>query len=172
MKISTRQLAKAGLLIAISVIFTRLFSFRLTPVLRIGFGQLPIILAGITLNPLLGFTVGVLADLSGFMINSMGGMFIPGLTLSAGLCGLIPGLVYQRLKKKPKVAVWLSVSINALVVNALINTYWLSLYIGSFSFMAALPMRVINHLIMIPINSILAITLLKTPVFKDIKINK
>ncbi|MBN2898309.1 MAG: folate family ECF transporter S component, partial [Clostridia bacterium] len=74
---STSVLVKAGLLAALSIVFTRVFSFMIPlaglPALRIGFGTLPITISGILFGPLVGGLVGMVSDLVGFMINPMGG---------------------------------------------------------------------------------------------------
>lgn len=100
---TTSVLVKAGLLAGLSIIFTRVFSFMIPlaglPALRIGFGGLPITMAGILFGPLVGGIVGVVADLIGFMMNPMGGTYFPGFTLSAALTGIIPGLMFQQMRK-------------------------------------------------------------------------
>jgi len=100
---TTSVLVKAGLLAGLSIVLTRAFSFMIPlaglPALRIGFGSLPVIIAGILFGPLVGGAVGVVADLIGFMINPMGGAYFPGFTVSAALNGVIPGLVYLGIRK-------------------------------------------------------------------------
>ncbi len=100
--IDTRALVGASLLTAISIVLTRVFSFILPlaglPALRIGFGEIPIIISGIIYGPLLGGITGALADLIGVMVNPQGAFF-PGFTLSSILWGAIPGVLYSLIKK-------------------------------------------------------------------------
>lgn len=100
--LSTRALVSASILTAISVILTRFFGIPIPigglPALRITFGAIPIGLVGIVFGPIAGALSGTVADLVGFMINPMGGMYFPGFTLSAALSGFIPGIVYKILK--------------------------------------------------------------------------
>lgn len=100
---TTSVLVKAGLLAGLSIVMTRAFSFMIPlaglPALRIGFGSLPVIIAGILFGPLVGGAVGMVADLIGFIINPMGGAYFPGFTVSAALNGVIPGLVYMWIRK-------------------------------------------------------------------------
>lgn len=100
---STSILVKAGLLAGLSIVLTRAFSFMVPlaglPALRIGFGGLPVIIAGILFGPLVGGAVGLVADLIGFMINPMGGAYFPGFTVSAALSGFIPGAIYLGIRK-------------------------------------------------------------------------
>lgn len=110
------MLVKAGLLAGLSIVLTRVFSFMIPlaglPALRIGFGGLPITLAGILFGPLVGGAVGIVADLIGFMLNPMGGSYFPGFTISAALSGVIPGLLFQWMRKMNR-------NLNFNVVNGL-----------------------------------------------------
>jgi ECF transporter S component (folate family) len=100
--LSTRAVVTAGLLTGISIVLTRAFSVMVPlaglPALRIGFGDIPIIISGILLGPMVGALTGTVTDLVGFMINPMGGAFFPGFTLSAALRGAIPGLIYWLIR--------------------------------------------------------------------------
>ena len=64
---NTRKLAICAVMCAISVVFTRLLSFQIPiaglPVIRIGFGSIPIIIAGIVCGAFWGGVVGAVADL-------------------------------------------------------------------------------------------------------------
>ncbi|NJP40069.1 folate family ECF transporter S component [Oscillospiraceae bacterium HV4-5-C5C] len=91
--LSLRKLAVLALFTALSVLFTRIFSFTLgSGSLRIGLGPLPVMLAGILLGPWSGLTCGLVADVLGFMLFPSG-TFHPGFTLAAGLEGCLPGLI-------------------------------------------------------------------------------
>ncbi len=100
--IDTRALVGASLLTAISIVLTRVFSIILPiaglPALRIGFGEIPILISGIIYGPLLGGITGAIADLIGVMVNPQGAFF-PGFTLSSILWGVIPGVLYSLIKK-------------------------------------------------------------------------
>lgn len=120
-KISTKSLVAASLLTAISIILTRVLSIIIpiggVQALRIGFGNIPIMISGMLFGPLIGGLAGVTADLIGFMINPMGGVFFPGFTLSAALGGIVPGIFYHYIfKSKGKE----DSSLNYTIINALI----------------------------------------------------
>ncbi|MBC7340247.1 MAG: folate family ECF transporter S component [Firmicutes bacterium] len=91
------------MLIALSVVLTRVASVRIpvggVEAVRIGFGTLPILMAGIWGGPVFGFLVGAVADLVGYGINPMG-PYVPLITLSSGMLGLIPGLVLRLFAGK------------------------------------------------------------------------
>lgn len=99
---STSVLVKASILAAISVVLTRALSIMVPlgglPALRVGFGSIPLIMAGMMFGPVVGGVVGVVADLVGVMMNPMGGSFFPGFTLSSALYGVISGLMFQTFK--------------------------------------------------------------------------
>ncbi|KLO24954.1 MULTISPECIES: folate family ECF transporter S component [unclassified Marinitoga] len=99
----TKRLVLSSLFIVLSIILTRLLSFRFSlfgvESIRIGFGTLPIMISAFTLGPGYGFLVGALADFFGYWINPMG-PYVPYFTITSGLYGLLPGLVFYYLFKK------------------------------------------------------------------------
>ena len=87
-KNSTRTLTVLALLIAMSIVFSRVLSIS-TGFVRFNLGSLPVLLAGIVFGPGAGFAVGALADmiggiLAGYAIN-------PLITLGAASIGLVGG---------------------------------------------------------------------------------
>ena len=74
-KNSTRTLTVLALLIAMSIVFSRVLSIS-TGFVRFNLGSLPVLLAGIVFGPGAGFAVGALADmiggiLAGYAINPL-----------------------------------------------------------------------------------------------------
>jgi len=100
--INTKALVGASLLTAISIVLTRMLSIMIPlaglPALRIEFGMIPLIIAGILYGPLWGGLAGIIADLIGVMINPMGAYF-PGFTISSMLWGALPGVLYLLVKR-------------------------------------------------------------------------
>ncbi|MGL4607013.1 MAG: folate family ECF transporter S component [Eubacteriaceae bacterium] len=99
----TKLVVNCGLLIAISIVLKILFEVYIPlggfPSLRLNITALPIMLSGILLGPFAGFVVGFISDLLCFFIKP-GGPFFIGFTLSSGLTGLVPGLLFLLLRKK------------------------------------------------------------------------
>jgi ECF transporter S component (folate family) len=95
---SLKRMINAAFLIAISIVLTRLLSIT-TPFFRIGFGSIPIMIAGIVLGPKYGFVVGGVADLVGFMMNPAGS-FMPGFTLTSAMTGAIPGWIWGMTEQR------------------------------------------------------------------------
>ena len=101
---TTRKIALAAMMASIAVVLTRFVSIIIPlggyPSLSIDLGSVPIMLAGIILGPLYGGIVGLVSDLTGFIINNRGGAFHFGFTLNAILTGVIPGALFNFLKNK------------------------------------------------------------------------
>jgi len=102
------------------------------------------------------------------------GPFFPGFTISGFYGGLIYGMV---LYKKP-LSIKRVIAANTLVtilVNLLLNTYWLTLLYGN-AYMALLPARIVKQVIMLPIEVILfyavARVLVKSGLFAFIRTSK
>lgn len=146
----TIQLVTMAFLIALEVILTRFLSINL-PIVRIGFGFLPVAVMAILYGPFwagLGYVAG---DLLGMLLFPTGPYF-PGFTLSAFLTGVTYGLI---LYKKP--LTWKRILFAVVTVIVLytvfLNTLWLNILFGK-AFLGLLPTRLIQAGIMIPIQFI------------------
>lgn len=153
MKLNIRVLPVLAMLIAVSIIFTRTMAVMLpiagAMTLRLSFGEIPIILAGILFGPLAGFLTGVAADLLGYMINTFGAAYIPGLTLGAGLTGMLPGLLLRNVGKE--LTFWRvlgAIALTEVLVSICLNTFWLSLAFG-VPMVALLPARILARVLLI-----------------------
>lgn len=153
--VQTRKLVNLGLLISLSVVLTRFFGTQLliagVGALRLSFGEVPIMLAGVLFGPLAGACVGGLADIIGFAINPMGGAYIPLLTVTAALTGALPGWLLSG-RDPTTVNPWLvggAVAVTGLVVAAGLNTYVLSLALGRPA-MALFPLRLLARILLTP----------------------
>lgn len=139
-------------LIALEIILTRFCSIN-TPILRIGFGFLPVAMAGILYGPVwaaIGYAVG---DILGMLIFPSGGYF-PGFTVTALLTGFVFGFF---LHGKEKIT-WKNVLPASLIVilafNLGLDTLWLSIMMGD-AFIALLPTRILKCAVMLPVHIIL-----------------
>jgi ECF transporter S component (folate family) len=162
MKKSIKNLVLASIFVALAIIFTRLVPLQLGNYLRLGVGDLPLLLAGIILGPFYGAAVGAVADVLGFMIAPMGDFFIPGITLSAALWGFIPGVaVHFIFKKKSFAAILTSAIACGILVDIISTPFWLSLAYGSLTYFAMLPVQAANAGVMIVVNTALATVLIR-----------
>lgn len=146
-----RTMTAAAMLLAITVVLG-FYRLQLTEYIRIGFDSISKELTGMLFGPVIGCMVGGLSDLISYIIKPIGGFF-PGFTVSAMAGGIIYGtILYKRpLSFKRVIA---ANSVVTVVVNLLLNTYWLTLLYGD-AFFALLPARAVKQLIMLPIDSIL-----------------
>lgn len=138
-----RKIAFSAVLMAIGIIL-KTISFQ-TGQIRLGFYEVAVFLAGITLGPLYGGLVGLGTDLvyslfSGYPFSAL-------MMTSAIMWGLIGGLLHN---KKIKYLKLLAYSIVASIVATSINSVQLYIYYGMGMF-ANLPTRVITMLIKWPL---------------------
>ncbi|MHB1391675.1 MAG: folate family ECF transporter S component [Clostridia bacterium] len=143
----TKTIAFVGLLVAIEIIFTRFLSFQ-TPIIRIGFGFIPIAFSAIMFGPAIGGLTGAIADIVGMMIFPKSAYF-PGFTLSAFLTGAIYGIFLYR-KPVTIVNVSKSVLLITILVDLGLNTLWLSMITGKAAAVLLIP-RIYKSLIMLPV---------------------
>lgn len=136
-------------LIALDIILTRFLSIQ-TQFLRIGFGFIPVAVAGIAYGPVWGGICGAVGDILGMLIYPSGAYF-PGFTLTAALTGVIFGLILYR--KTSFVRVITASAAVCIILNLLLDTLWLDIMYGS-GFIALLPARAVKCFINIPIYSI------------------
>ena len=100
----TVGLVTCAMLTALGVVLGGLLSIPAMPLgsysLKIGFGALPVIVAGVLYGPYYGAIVGALTDFIQAMIFPKGA-YMPWFTIVGMLFGLIPGLFFMK-KQEPK----------------------------------------------------------------------
>ncbi len=159
-KFSAYKIALGGLLVALSVVFARFLSIMLFGgIVRVGFGSIPIMIAGILLGPFFGGICGAAADLIGVLINPQGTLHI-GFTLSNILTAVIPSLFFLKNKQYSFVKLLIAVLCVSIVVFLGLNTIWLSQLTGT-PFLALLKTRAISRAINFPIEFIVIYLLSK-----------
>ncbi|MCK9526540.1 MAG: folate family ECF transporter S component [Limnochordia bacterium] len=158
MRLTTRHAANLGVLTAVSIVLTRIFGI-VVPVagvgaLRLSFGEIPVILAGVLFGPVGGGLTGLASDLIGYIINSHGGAFFPGFTLSAALTGVIPGwILHKRRDSLGLYQIGATVLVTDLVTGVFLNTLWLTILYGQ-GFFVILPMRLLARLVTLPVYTV------------------
>lgn len=164
-KIKVKVLVNVSLLIALEVVLARFLSIN-TPIVRIGFGFLPTAICAMMYGPIWGGVTGAVADIIGATLFPTGAYF-PGFTLSAALTGIVFGLfLYNRKGNWAQLAG--AVSINCLGISLLLSTLWLSVLFGT-PYLQLIPTRIVQNLIMIPIQFII-LRLLQKPI--DVYVKK
>ena len=147
----TKSLVTMAVLLALAVVLG-FVSVQVTESLRVGFSFLPNAVSGQLFGPVGGMLVGGLADILKYLVKPTG-PFFPGFTISGILGGLIYGLVlYKKPATLPRII--LCMTLIAVFVNMLLNTYWLTLLYGN-AFLVILPARIVSNLISLPVNIIL-----------------
>ena len=160
-RISVRTLTAMALLIAMSIVFSRVLSIS-TGFVRFNLGSLPVLLAavvfGILFGPWAGFVVGMVADiiggvLAGYAIN-------PLITLGAASIGLVGGLGWQKLSHlRTGTRLWCSVLAAHFVGSMVINSLALHIFYGYA--WAVLIARIPNALVLTAVNTVLLRILLE-----------
>lgn len=104
MKLSiVHKICLTGLLLALTIIFTRILSIQNIPVIpfvRISLGPSLIVFSSILLGPLCGAVVGAGSDILGIVLfpNALGYGINPLFTLVYGLLGILPWVFYYFLR--------------------------------------------------------------------------
>ena len=163
---TTKKLVIIALLIAMDIILTRFLSIQL-PIIRIGFGFLPVAICAMLFGPLTAGLAAALADFIGVSLFAPFAPF-PGFTLSAFLTGFAYGLF---LHKQPNfVKILLAVLIVTIPIQLFIDTVWVyMLFGGSYNahFLARLP----RSIVMIPIQFVIIKNMLNVlPQIKQLRL--
>lgn len=142
----TKRMTHIALLIAVEIVLSRFCSIN-TPIVRIGFGFIPIAMIGMMHGPLWAGGAAAMADFIGLMLFPTGAYF-PGFTLTAFLTGVTYGLLLHRKNNWRRII--LAVGIISLVLNLCLDTLWLYIITGQ-GYMALLPTRILKCMIMTPV---------------------
>lgn len=152
---STKKLVYMAFLISLSIVLTRIFSIRIplfgVEGIRIGFGGLPVIFAGIIFGPIAGGIVGAASDLIGYFINPMGA-YMPHFTITAFLTGFIPAIIFHYLFNS-KFNFWyllISIAVGQTITSIILVPFFIHTLFGA-PYMPLLIPRVIGEPIHMPI---------------------
>lgn len=162
-RFTVQRLVLMAALIALHVVTVRFLSIQ-TPLFRIGFGFVALVLAGVLLGPVEAMIVGAVADIIGALLFPSG-PFYPGFTLTSALTGFTYGLFLH--KKVTLLRTIFACAIVEFVLGLLLNTLWIHNLYGK-AFLAILPTRAIQAVGMFVIQSVV-IVLLNELLFKRLK---
>jgi len=154
-RIRLRVLIFSAIQCALSVVLGQYLSIKIGDSIRIGFGSLPVLLAGYLFGPWIGLLVGALSDIVGCAVYYGLGSMIPLVTVGMMAEGFLAGLF---AKKKTPLKVVFSVALSRLVGTALLRS--LGLYLRYQMPAELLLMRVICVVIEIVLMAILLTYLL------------
>lgn len=143
---------------AISIVIGLYLTIMPTQTIKISFTFLPNEFVYYLFGPAAGALFAAAMDILTFLIRPTGPFFF-GFTVSAILTGLIYGIIlYQRPLSLKRII--LAKVIHMVLINLLLNTYWLTMLYGN-GFFVLLPARFIKAIIMLPIETILLFSLIK-----------
>jgi len=160
-----KKITYMAMFIVLNIILTRIASIRIAignvEAIRIGFGGLPVIFAGILMGPAAGGIVGAIGDIVGYSINPMG-PYMPHFTLTAALTGIIPALVLKLIKSK-NFGFWellLAIAIGQTITSVLLVPYFLNKLFG-IPLIYKITTAAVTQAINIPLYSLVIKILLK-----------
>ena len=155
-RINLKAIPVIAFLIALELVLTRFLSIN-TPIIRIGFGFLPVSLCALIYGPLWSAVAYAIGDVIGALLFPSGAFF-PGFTLTAFLTGLTFGLFLYRKKDLTHKLTWLNVLPASLIVCFVLNlgldTLWLSMLMGD-GFWGLMPARIPKAFIMCAVQVLL-----------------
>ena len=134
-----------ALLTAMQIILARYFAIPVSESLRFSTSFIPVVIAARRFGIVGAMAVYGIGDFLGAIIFPAGGAYFPGFTVTAIVAGLIYGLFLG--KKSGAVRIILSVILSQLICTLLMNSYWLSVLMGS-EFSAIFISRIPQALIM------------------------
>jgi len=153
------RLLQVALLIAIQIVLSRHLSIA-TPLVKIGFGFVPLAICGMLFGPVWGAVAGGLSDFLGATLFPIGPYF-PGFTLSSALTGMVYGFCLHR-KEIRWPHILCAVGVNDLIISLLLTTTWIHLLYGT-PYPVLLAQRVVQNAIMVCVE-FAVLRLLKKPV--------
>ena len=159
-KITTEMLVVTAFMVALEIVLSKLVSINI-PLLRIGFGFLPIAVLAIMYGPICAGIAYAIGDLIGAFLFPTGAFF-PGFTVTALLTGVIFGLVLYN-KKVTFVRALVASALVCVLCNLFLNTFWLTFIIGK-GFTVLLASRSVKELISIPVMALLIVAMDKTAI--------
>ena len=143
--------------------------------IQITFTYVPCFLAGIFLGPVAGFVAGAVGDVLGMLIMGFG-PWLPLVTLSSGLLGFIPGIIYKFVKiKNNEIKLLVSILACLVICTAGLNTLgtFLVYGVGKKTYLAYLGARLPVQCIMAAVNFVIIGILLRVkPLTKALTLKK
>ena len=167
-KVSLKALTTGAMMATLSIILERVVAIMPASNMmdiRISLSNVPLILAGILVSPVIGGLSGVVSDIVGCFIS--GYAPFPLLTLAPLVIGFLPGALL--CKKENGYAfgkVFFSIVVSHILASVLITTYGLSIMRG-VHFVPMLLSRLPSCGINLIIDITLVYLILKTPISKN-----
>ena len=153
-----RVLTTAALLVAIATVLS-FFSVPVNEFIQIRFKFLPIAASGMLFGPAIGGLVGLLADITGYIVKPTGAFF-PGYTISTMVSGIIFGaMLYKKKLTVPRVI--LTCLVYTVAVSLILNPIN-SMILYKTPLWVVLAEKLPATAVMFPINTCLLYFVLKS----------
>ena len=166
---ATRMLVTMALLSAIEVVLARFIVPMPNPTMRFSIEAVPIIVAGYIYGPVAGAIVGLVGDAVGTLFSGYG--YNPLFAVPPMLIGLCAGLMRPMLYKKVSYLRILASFLPAVVVGSILwQSYWLSFFYGTHSFVWFLGSRAVQFAITSAVNAAVIFGLFKSRVFDALRL--
>lgn len=155
-----KKIILTALFLAAHLILSRFLSIK-TPIVKISFAFVTNMLCATWLGPFWTILQNALGDIIGATLFPTGPYFV-GYTISAGVAGLIYGLLLYKKEENSFsnkafiLRVILAVVLVNIIVNMGLNTLWTSITSGK-AFQVIFLTRIVKQLIMMPIQIVVFI---------------
>ena len=160
---NTRTMTLLGMMIAITIVLTRYLAVPIGGAIRFSMGSVCTIMTGIWFGPMAGALAGGLADVIGLMISPAGGQWIPLITVSAAVWGVIPAVLLGFVtgsRKRRIVSLCAIVTLTSVICQLGLTMAGLAMLYG----WGIVPGRLVQFAGTTPLYCILVITLYFSPV--------
>ena len=153
-----RTITLIAMLLAVSVVLS-FFTIQVSESLRLGLGYLITATMGMLFGPVTAGIAAGVGDIVKYLIKPSGAFF-PGFTITAILGGVLYGMVFYH-SRVTLVRAIVAKTLTNLLLNILLNTFWLSIMMGK-GFWALVPSRVIKNIALLPVEILLLYSVLRT----------
>ena len=157
-RISAQMISLLGMLTALQMVLQYLVAIN-TPIMRIGFGFVPVAIAAILYGPLGALPVGVIADVMGSTLFSTG--WYPPLTITAACYAITFGVLLYNKYSPGFVRITMAAVIYNFIFSMLLQTYLLTFLTGR-GFEVLISTRSVQACIMFAIQMVMLPILVKT----------
>ena len=163
-KYTTKMLVTLALLSAIGVVLARFIVPMPNAYMRFSIEAVPVVVGGFLYGPLPGAAVGLVADFVGCLFSGYG--YNPVFSVPPILIGLCAGFLRPILYRKVSFLRILAAFFPAVVLGSMLwQSYWLSFFYGSKTFLGFLGMRSVQFVITSLVNAAVILGLFKSRVF-------
>lgn len=167
-RFNTRTLASMALLAALEVVFARLIPMPVATV-RFSIEAVPIVISGLLFGPIPGTLVGFVGDAVGTLFSGYG--YNPVFAVPPMLIGLCAGLLRPIVYKKQSYLRILASFAPAVVLGSILwQSYWLSFFYGTKTFLGFLNARAVQFAITSLLNAGILFGLFRSGIFVSLNL--